>query len=201
MPHSRRYNKLQSRIKAIERHLLPAIKVSGNYTNKESDQIRSYVMLVHAEIESYFEDVSKDKARNSLNLWSNTRQKSNCLLSIMAFCTVELGWDKIQNENDKNSLSYRINRTVNHYIESLEDNHGVKTKNIKKMLLPLGVEDTEFDQTWLIVMDNFGRDRGELAHTTHSVQYQIDPQTEKTRVNFHIMREIERLDNIIRGLK
>ena len=41
MANSRRYNRLVSRINSLEINLLPAVKVSGNYTKKESDLIRS----------------------------------------------------------------------------------------------------------------------------------------------------------------
>lgn len=90
MVNSRRHNKLVSRIKFLEDNLLPAVKINGNYTKKESDLIRSYILLSHAEIESYFEDVAISKAQKSLLNWKNNRTKSNCLLSIMSFCSDEL---------------------------------------------------------------------------------------------------------------
>ena len=198
MANSSRYNKLLSRISAIERNLLPAVKISGNYTKKESDQIRSYVILVHAEIEAYFEDIASEKVKKSLELWRTTRRKSNCLLSIMAFCAKDIIWDT---KPDRHSIESRINKTVIHYLNLLGKNHGVKSKNIRKVLLPLGVEENEFDQTWLNIMDDFGKKRGSFAHTTHSVQSQIDLQTEKNRVDVQIIPEIKRLDEIIKNIK
>jgi len=198
MANSLRHNKLLSRISAIENNLLPAIKISGNYTKKESDQIRSYVILVHAEIEAYFEDMASEKIQKSLDLWKTTRKKSNCLLSVMTFCAKDIIWD---NKPDKNSIESRINKTVIHYINLLNKNHGVKSKNIRKILLPLGVEESDLDQTWLNIMDDFGKKRGSFAHTTHSVQSQIDLQSEKNRIDVQIIPEITRLDGIIRNLK
>lgn len=198
MANSSRHNKLLSRISAIERNLLPAVKISGNYTKKESDQIRSYVILVHAEIEAYFEDMASEKAQKSLDLWRTTRRKSNCLLSIMTFCAKDIIWDT---KPDRHSIESRINKTVIHYLNLLGKNHGVKSKNIRKILLPLGVEESEFDQTWLNIMDDFGKKRGSFAHTTHSVQSQIDLQTEKNRVDVQIIPEITRLDEIIKSIK
>lgn len=198
MANSSRHNRLLSRISSIERNLLPAVKISGNYTKKESDQIRSYVILVHAEIEAYFEDMASEKAQKSLDLWRTTRRKSNCLLSIMTFCAKDIIWDT---KPDRNSIESRINKTVIHYLKLLGKNHGVKSKNIRKILLPLGVEESEFDQTWLNIMDDFGKKRGSFAHTTHSVQSQIDLQTEKNRVDVQIIPEITRLDEIIKSIK
>lgn len=198
MANSNRHNKLLSRISAIERNLLPIVKISGNYTKKESDQIRSYVILVHAEIEAYFEDMASEKAKKALDLWKTTRRKSNCLLSIMTFCAKDIIWD---NRPDKHIIESRINKTVIHYLNLLGKNHGVKSKNIRKILLPLGVEESEFDQTWLNIMDDFGKKRGSFAHTTHSVQSQIDLHTEKNRVDVQIIPEITRLDEIIKNIK
>lgn len=198
MANSLRHKKLLSRISSIENNLLPAIKVSGNYTKKESDQIRGYVILVHAEIEAYFEDMASEKIQKSLDLWKTSRKKSNCLLSVMTFCAKDIIWD---NSPDKNKIESRINRTVIHYINLLNKNHGVKSKNIRKILLPLGIEEGDFDQTWMNVMDDFGKKRGSFAHTTHSIQAQIDLQTEKNRIDVQIVPEISRLDNIIRALK
>ena len=63
MANSIRHKQLVSRIITIEKNLLPPIKINGNYTKQESDLIRSYVLLVHAEIEAYFEDVAINKAQ------------------------------------------------------------------------------------------------------------------------------------------
>ena len=198
MANSSRHNKLLSRISAIETNLLPTIKVSGNYTKKESDQIRSYVILTHAEIEAYFEDIASTKVQKSLDLWRTARKKSNCLLSVMTFCSKDIIWDT---KPDKHSIESRINKTVIHYINLLKKNHGIKAKNIRNILLPLGVEEGDLDQTWLNIMDDFGKKRGSFAHTTHSVQSQIDLQTEKSRIDIQIIPEITRLDGLVRSVK
>ena len=195
---SRRYNNLINRIKFIENNLLPAIRMNGNYTKKESDLIRSYVLLVHAEIEAYFEDIATEKAKKSLDDWKTSRKKSNCLLSIIAFIGDELNW---KNKPNIHELNARVNRVVSHYIISLNNNHGIKESNIFDILLPLGIEINQIDPTWLTTMDSFGSFRGKLAHTTHSVQAQIDLVTENNRINHQIIPEIEVLDDLIKRLK
>lgn len=197
MSHSRRYNKLKSRIKALELHFLPQPKLSGNYTVKETDFTKAYVILVHAEIETYFEEVAKHKAQVTLAKWRSDRRKSNCLLSVMSFMTPEIQWE---NDDHKNCLEYRINKSVSHYISILDRNNGIKANNIFSMLLPLGIEERELDPTWLIDMDSFGGARGNFAHSSHSVQLQIDPTTEKDRINNQILPIIANVDTLIRKL-
>lgn len=199
MAQSKRLHDLTSRISFLETSMLPNIKISGNYTKKESDLIRSYVVLVHAEIEAYFEDIAKEKASKSLQKWMQNRQKSNCLTSIMSFHSPDINWEKQSREN-RISLEYRINLVVNHYINTLNNNHGIKRDNLYNILLPLGLEITQLDETWLGIMNSFGSTRGSIAHSTHSIQAQIDLTTEKNRINNQILPEISTIDNLIRKI-
>lgn len=200
MANSQRHKQLLSRISQLESNLLPAIKINGNYTKKESDMIRSYVILSHAEIESYFEDIADSKVRKALNNWMNNRTKSNCLLAIMSFCTEEINWEK-EKKSDKEKLEFRINRVASHYLNKLNNNHGIKSNNLFNILLPIGIEAHEIDPTWLNTMDNFGSKRGQFAHTSSSVQSQIDLVTEKNNINNSILPEIGNIDELVKKLK
>lgn len=200
MANSQRHKQLLSRISQLESNLLPAPKINGNYTKKESDMIRSYVILSHAEIESYFEDIADSKVRKALNLWMINRTKSNCLLAIMSFCTEEINWEK-EKKSDKEKLDFRINRVARHYLNKLNNNHGIKSNNLFNILLPIGIEAHEIDPTWLNTMDNFGSKRGQFAHTSSSVQSQIDLVTEKNNINNSILPEIGNIDELVKKLK
>lgn len=60
----------------------------------------------------------------------------------------------------------------------MRDNHGVKDKNFKQLIIPLGIEIDELDGTWLTNLDNFGANRGETAHKTKRATDQINPEDE-----------------------
>ena len=199
MTDSQRHKKLLSRISQLESNLLPAPKINGNYTKKESDMIRSYVILSHAEIESYFEDIADSKVRKALSDWMTNRTKSNCLLAIMSYCSEEINWDK-ERKSDKEKLDFRINRVARHYLNKLNNNHGVKSTNILSILLPIGIESTEIDPTWLNTMDNFGSKRGQFAHTSSSVQSQIDLVTERNNIHNSIFPEIRNIDELVKKI-
>ena len=200
MGNSSRYKKLISRISSLERNLLPAVKVSGNYSKKESDMIRSYVLLVHAEIESYFEDVASLKVQQALARWTANRTKSNCLLAIMSFCSNEINWDGIP-KVDRLRFNYRINKVVSHFINKLGANHGIKSNHLYKILLPIGIEESDLDNAWLSTMDSFGSQRGSIAHSTISAQNQIDLVTERNNINNNILPPINDLDLLIKSIK
>ena len=194
------YKRLISRITFLEKNLLPPTKIRGNYTKKESDLIRSYVLLAHAEIESYFEDVARNKVNQALKEWSTKRKKSNCLLAITSFNVSDIDWNKITKE-EKKKIDFRINTTVLHFKNKLDINHGIKSDNICNILLPIGIEADQLDSTWLSTMDGFGNQRGTIAHSTSRVQEQIDLITEKNNINSNIIPEIGNLDLLIKKIK
>lgn len=196
---SRRLRQLLNRLSFLENNILPAERVDGNYTKREQDLIRSFVLLTHAEIEAYLEDVAKTRVTKSLSDWNSSRIKSNCIKSVVSFVGNDLKFD---NDVNSNNIQYRVNKTVAHYMNAVVDkNHGIKEKNILKVLLPLGIEINELDQTWLSVMESFGSTRGLFAHSSFNVQTSIDRNTELNRIKNQILPELTNIDLLIKKLK
>lgn len=196
---SRRLQQLLSRLDFLEKNILPSEKIDGNYTKKEQDLIRSYILLSHAEIEAYLEDIVKNKIAKSLQSWNSSRRKSHCIKSVISFVGGDVSFE---NDNNADKLQYRINKTISHYQRAFVDmNHGIKEKNILKILLPLGIEFDELDQTWLSTMDSFGSTRGLIAHKSFTVSHTIDRNTELNRMKNQILPELANIDSIITKLK
>ena len=59
----------------------------------------------------------------------------------------------------------------NNFLKVIGDNHGVKTENQKKLLLPIGLDPERVDLATMAALDAYGTVRGGIAH------------------NFKIMRE------------
>ena len=76
----------------------------------------------------------------------------------------------------KDSINEVIDIAQKQFISNVRGNHGVKEKNFKRLILPLGVEIDELDGTWLTNLDNFGASRGETAHKTKRATGQIKPK-------------------------
>ncbi len=110
---------------------------------------------------------------------------------------------KFENDPNSNDIRHRVNRTVNHYVKTVVDmNHGIKENNILKVLLPLGIEITKLDKTWLSVMESFGSTRGRFAHSSSlSVQTSIDRNTELNRIKDHILPKLSNIDLLVKRLK
>jgi len=199
MPKSRRLSQLESRIIYLERNLLPPSSTTGNYSKIQQDLIRSYVLLVHAEIEAYFEDIAREKVRKALSRWMTNRKRSSCLKAVLAYSGNELSYESVR-KVDSNNISFRLNKAVSHFIALIQKNHGIKEANLLSILIPLGIELRDIDPVWLTTMEAFGNLRGAIAHNSTSVHILIDRNTEVRRINTQILPEIQRLDHLISRL-
>lgn len=195
MTNSHKYKTLLKRVDFLNNNILPIINPTGDYTQIEIDLTRSYVLLVHAEIENYLEDIVSDKIRKCFNLWISSRKKSSCITSVLAFCGHKISFDTKRDTADKKEkIEYRIEKNIAHFNSMIYSNHGIKKSNILNLLLPIGIERHELDDTWLSIMENFGSNRGLIAHKSLSVQNPIDPQTERNLINNIILKELKKID-------
>ena len=56
---------------------------------------------------------------------------------------------------------------------------GVKRENVLKLLLPVGMQESEIDEPWLQKIDAFGQRRGSVAHSPRGrVTQPVDPKSE-----------------------
>jgi len=59
------------------------------------------------------------------------------------------------------------------------ENHGIKERNVLKLLLPVGIREHEIETAWLATIDSFGSDRGTTAHQSASKPQALpDPKSE-----------------------
>lgn len=179
------------RITIIENSYLPTVNPAGNYSSKEQDDLRSYLLLVHAEIESYFEEVTENKVKAAFRNWKLNRTKSSVLLALVSFC---------EHAITEQDLEDRINKALSSYIHKIKKNNGIKEKNILEILLPVGIEYGAIDTAWLSTMTSFGTNRGEVAHSTAAVQQPLDPVTLKGTVTL-ILTEIKKIDEEFKKIK
>ena len=197
MPNSRRYNSLVTRIRKLSNTILPPSKPSNIYTAKEQDLIRAFVVLSHAEIEAFLEDVTKDKATKELRKWISGRKRSNCLKSIASYVGPLLAAERFPHPNDHEE---RIKKIVGHFIGLIRKNNGVKESDVLSLVLPIGVEYSLLDPVWLQEMETFGTFRGSLVHTTHQVQLPLDRDNEYNRIMTRIIPELGNVDLLIKSV-
>lgn len=205
---SNRFKELKSRVRELKRHMLPStFSPTGDYTERQQDRARGYRLLVHAEIESYLEDVSKDTVTEAIRGWKLNKKPSIVIVSFLA--SYHSSWnvsEELKNEdimkiaksrkNPKDSIVEIIDLAQKQFTQKLKENHGIKNKNFKTLILPTGVDINSLDQTWLTNLDDFGAKRGEVAHNSKRAQDSINPKDELDLVNI-LLAGFEDLDRKI----
>jgi len=87
-------------------------------------------------------------------------------------------------------------------MKALNENHGIREKNLLGMLLPIGIESDDIDATWLATIDGFGQDRGSAAHKSSAVsrtQQPPDPKNEFDRVTY-LLQGLKDIDEMLNYL-
>jgi len=171
MATSNRYNTLVARISQLDSHLLPVVNPTGAYTDKDQDLIRSFCLLCHAEIEAYLEDYSLEIITRAFTKWDADKTKISPIIFHLAY-----------NHNGKSkelpySMVVQSYQTVKKTIES---NNGIKENNLNGFFRPIGFD---IDPTLKSTLNDFGKTRGQIAHTSFQTQQPFDPTNEKNQVN------------------
>lgn len=195
MPNSARFSKLTRRVATLETRLLPPIDPSGRYTAAQQDLIRSFRLLVHAELESFLEDRALEIADTALNAFLIKHKTGQGLASLMAYSPLSAQPPPPSaRSGSTDTPSVRVRRIVAHYKHSVSHgNHGIKEKNIVSMLFPVGFLESELDTTLLGTLSSYGSNRGSTAHKAAHTQIPIDPAAEIRTVRW-IVAELEKLD-------
>ncbi len=72
--------------------------------------------------------------------------------------------------------------------------------NLLKLLLPIGIDSDDLDKVWLLNMDTFGEERGQIAHSSAiKTKQPPNPADELERVK-QIIQELEKVDQLITNL-
>ena len=188
------FKELKRRIDYLKKHNLPVENPSGHYSKKEQDEMRSFLLLSHAEFEHYFENVGKQTAKNALDNWiADHNYKSKVLLYLASFI------ESTERIKKADTSEGKIKAIYGHYIEILKNNNGIKRDNILNILCPIGIELDQIDNTWLNTITSFGTIRGEVAHTSASTQNLRDPNDILKDVNY-LIAELSKIDEIIKKL-
>ena len=164
---------LSCRNNALKKALLPIhLSPTGNYKEKKKKKVRAYEVLVHAELEYYFEQLAIRIMQNAWDEWNNNIA-TKAIVALVAYSEKSFAPlpESTSDQRRNEDLKKRVHDAYtehNRYIRSL--NHGIKEKNILALFLPLGIEIGTIDNNLLIALDSFGSNRGQIAHSTRAVQ-------------------------------
>lgn len=175
---TRRYSTLSGRIGALEKRLLPTPSPTGSYSPKQYDLVRAFVVLAHAEVEYFLEDLANHVLDKVKSRWDATKSAGRCLSALMMYNDKRLSLpSNLGRQNTADTFDEVAKAAIKkHRDYVIQQNHGVKEANILRLYLPMGVLETDLDPVWLAAMNTFGTQRGVVAHTSaRRLSSPIDP--------------------------
>lgn len=165
----------------LRRHALPAkFNNTGSYSARKIDRARGFRVLAHAEIESCLEDLVSETVDAAYAAWWLDQQPRTTLVSLMAFCEREFPARQALAANTGPDMRDRITTAKNDFLRWVKvENHGIRERNVLKLLLPVGIREAEIETAWLATIDGFGGNRGTTAHqSARKPQTVPDPKSE-----------------------
>ena len=173
MATSTRYNDLKSRVSQLESHLLPVIDPTLSYSDRDRDLTRAFCLLCHAELEAYLEDITKEVVNRAFTRWTADQTIISPIIFHLAFnYKQEVG-------KTKEPPYQMVGKTYSALIDGIKKNHGIKEHNLLGFFKPIGYE---IDPTLQSTLNDYGKNRGDIAHTSFSTQQPLDPATEKNNI-------------------
>ena len=214
MPRSASFRQLEGSLRQLRRQLLPRqFDPTGTYPDRIIARARGYRVLAHAEIEHFIEQRAQEVVLDALNAWNSTGTMRVTLASLIAFCgnmanvppsTLLPNDPSAKKRHDcELKLQLRLNAAANSFFAAAKENHGIKEKNLLRLLLPIGVNPVDIDPTWLATMNSFGERRGEAAHASGNVGKVKHPPDPKTELNLvvQVLKGLRDIDELLNELK
>jgi hypothetical protein len=162
--------------------MLPAqFEPTGSYSPRVFDRTRGYRLLAHAEIEACLEDLVTSLINDAYSEWLLDRQPRQSLFALLAYHEGTLGPvpDAISSTGSSaRPLRARVKDARDAYVTRVRRNNGIRERDVLRLLLPVGVLESELDSAWLQEIDAFGEARGDAAHQALRTQQPPDPATE-----------------------
>jgi len=198
---SKRYVQLASRLAELQRNLLPFLPVPPayrtTYIDQELDATRAYIVLAHAEIEAFCEDIVNEKAKTAKDLFDSHQRVTPVLRRIVSYYVGKnrKSWSEVRTPS-----ADTVRSASESHLTTVRENNGVKRQNLERLLYPLGVVDAHMNATWLAEMDSFGAKRGDMAHRSGGVVTAPDPPGEVATVG-RLLVGLLTLDRALGGLR
>lgn len=140
----------------------------GCKTDLQHLKLQSFILLAHAVIEQYLEELCLEVARDARTIFVREGVITKALVGlitsqVLAEKSSGKGSKRIGSDMAKN-LDVFSRDAFNSYTEVIKSNHGIKKDNLKSLFFPIGIDPLTVDLALANTLDAFGTTRGLIAH-------------------------------------
>lgn len=198
------FKNLKSRISQIESGL--GLDGIIDYEKLESYQelTKAYLLLVHAELEKYFEVISVSILYYAFDNYMENETIKIPLISATSTNIFDFkhpdNFDDIKHK-DGMSLKDRLSNSLSKFIKLARQNNGIKSKDVFELLWTLGFTKEDIGENLLLMLDSLGSRRGFIAHTGNLINTNLLNINDEKNNAKAIINEIECFDKIVEEKK
>jgi len=161
------YVKLKANLKNLK-SLLKGVPETQNSSTVHHLKVQSYIVLSHAAFEEYIENVAKIILDESVLNYNKNRLMNICIMSLVAAEAVA----QVDPSISRRSINEKVVRNLSKFINFAHKNHqnnisanlGIKLRDQKNLLIPVGLDPENVDSITAVTLDAFGTKRGGVAH-------------------------------------
>lgn len=207
---SSRLEALRRQVAVLRRQFLPdPFDPLGNYPDGDLTQAhaRAFLVLSHAEVESYLEEWAKDIARAAERVWTGSQRVAPALGFLLAASEERVAAVESLTTKPGQDSHFRMDTAVKavlqKYYRRIKENNGIKERNVLSLFDPIGVPASAYAPTLMPNLDALGSKRGEHAHYSSravALTSVLDPETEHRRVQT-VVGDLVSLDAWLTGYK
>jgi hypothetical protein len=129
---------------------------------------KAYILICHSAFENYLEGIGRSAAMESLRIYKTDSTITKTLVALISSKIL----NDVTDNKSKTKLSSDLVSNIeifsreanNLYYSIIESNNGIKKKDQKMLLLPVGVDPESTDVELMNNLDRFGDLRNEEAH-------------------------------------
>tara|TARA_B100000678_G_scaffold243730_1_gene215491 strand:+ start:1695 stop:2339 length:645 start_codon:yes stop_codon:yes gene_type:complete len=161
------YIKLEKHI-AHARTIVRGVDLHECKTDLQHLKLQSYILLTHAVIEQYVEDLCLEIAKEARSRFSKKNVITQALVGLIAAqvlsekssgrASKKIGSELVRNLDDFSKEAF------NKFNEVVKSNHGIKAENLKSLFHPIGIDPIDVDLALVNALESFGTTRGGIAH-------------------------------------
>lgn len=131
-------------------------------------KLKSYILLCHAIIEEYIEDLGYDVAIKARQMFKTKGLICKSLVSLVASGII----GEVKNNKSKSKIGRDLvknleifsSESLKRYKSIVDNNHGIKLENLSAVFVPIGFDPEAIDLALVNQLSAFGEKRGGVAH-------------------------------------
>lgn len=139
-------------------------------------KVQALVLFSHSAFEAYLEAIGWAVAQEAIRIHDTEARITRAFVALMTSkLIVDLTPNVARRLNNEliNNMSVFVREANNRYRSVIDSNHGVKERDQKNLLFPIGIDPETVDVILMNNLNAFGTTRGSIAHLFQPIRNEL----------------------------